>query len=88
MEIDFYNTNKITTGLLGVGPSGNENNTNIRLNAQDESEVIWKKIYIDLREIVSNSANAEYFELSFESVLDEADIEGEINLDNIKVIHF
>lgn len=88
LEIDYHNTNRITTGLLGIGPSGVVDNPNIQLNPQDNSSVKWKKIYIDLKEIVSNSPSAEYFELSFFSQLDEGENSGQINIDNIKVIHF
>ena len=88
LEIDYHNTNAIVTGVLGITTSGVDENPNIQLNPQDPSEVEWKKIYIDLREIISNSPNAQYFKLSFESWLDAEDSSGEINIDNIKVIHF
>ncbi|MFK7783489.1 MAG: hypothetical protein AB8B56_00160 [Crocinitomicaceae bacterium] len=88
MEIDFHNTNRIKTGLLAIGPNGIKENPNIQLNTQDEAEVVWKKVYIDLREIVSSSQDAEYFELTFEAILDESDVTGVVNLDNIKLIHF
>jgi hypothetical protein len=88
LEIDYHSTNRVTTGLLGVGPGGNQQNPNIRLNPQEESDVVWKKIYIDLEEIVSGSQDASYFELTFNALLDEGDTHGEINIDNIKVIHF
>lgn len=88
LEIDYHNTNRITSGLLGVGPSGNQTNPNVQLNPQSAEEVKWKKIYIDLREIVSGSNNTEYFELTFQALLDEEDTFGEINIDNVKVIHF
>jgi len=47
-----------------------------------------KKIYIELREVVSGSTNAEYFEISFDALLEEGISDAEINLDNIKVVYF
>lgn len=89
LEIDYHNTNRLTTGLLGISASsGATDNPNIQLNAQDDGEVVWKKIYIELREIVVGSPTADYFELSFSCLLDDGDVAGEINIDNIKVIHF
>ena len=88
LEIDYHNTNRITTGLLAVSPSGTIDNPNIQLNPQDEADVEWKKIYIELREIISASASGAYFQLSFQALLDEEDTEGEINVDNIKVVYF
>lgn len=88
LEIDYHNTNRMTTGLLAVSPSGTVDNPNIQLNPQDDSEVEWKKIYIELREIISASASGAYFQLSFQALLDEGDTEGEVNVDNIKVVYF
>ncbi len=88
LEIDYHNTNRITTGLLAVGSGGNQENPNIQLNPQSDSEVKWKKVYIDLKEIVSGSQDVSYFELTFNALLDEEDSQGEINIDNVKMIHF
>lgn len=88
LEIDYHSTNSLITGVLAISPTSVKNNQNIQLNAQDPSEVKWKKIYIDLKEIVSNSGDAEYFEQSFQAVLDDGKSEGQIIIDNVKVIHF
>lgn len=88
LEIDYHNTNRVTTGLLAVSPSGTVENPNIQLNPQEDSELTWKKIYIELREIVGGSDASAQFRLSFRALLDEDDTAGEINIDNIKVLHF
>jgi hypothetical protein len=88
LEIDYYNTNAVITGLLAISPSGVQPNPNVQLNAQSPSSVKWKKIYIDLRELVSNSSPSAYFEQSFQAELDQGDTEGVIIIDNIKVVHF
>jgi len=88
LEIDYYNTNALITGLLAISSSGVLSNPNIQLNAQSPSTVKWKKIYIDLRELISNSNPTAYFEQSFQAELDSGDAEGVIIIDNIKVVHF
>jgi len=88
LEIDYHNTNELTTGVLAINNDGSTtDNTNIRLNSQTGT-VKWKKIYIDLREIVSASTNASYFEFSFQSFLDTGESIGEVNIDNIKAVYF
>ena len=90
LEIDYKNDINLITGLLSISDNGIVNNPNIQLNAQQSNPPIWKKIYIDLRELVSNQPNGAYFEQSFEAKLNLADGQnsGEICLDNIKLIHF
>lgn len=88
LELDYYNTNKLETGLLAISSSAVKNNPNILLNQQTNSAVKWKKIYIDLRELVSNSISAAYFKQSFKALIDDGDTTGTIVLDNIKVVHF
>lgn len=88
LEIDYHNTNRVTTGLLAVAPSGTIDNPNIQLNPQEGTGVEWKKIYIDLREIISASAIGAYFQLSFQALLDDTETDGEINIDNIRVVYF
>lgn len=88
LELNYHCTNTVTTGLIAIGPSGVTPNPYIRLNSQDPSSVKWKKMYIDLREIISNSSNAVYFKPSFQAYLDDKNTQGQIILDNIKVVHF
>ena len=88
LEIDYYNTNDVYQGLISLSPSGQSNNVNIRMNAQKPESVIWKKIYIELRELVTASPNQSTFLQSFQANLDVDDTEGLIYFDNIKVIWF
>ncbi len=88
LEMDYHNTNQLTTGVLAINNDGSAtDNVNIRLNAQTGT-VKWKKIYIDVREIVSGSTSANYFEFSFQSFLDADESIGEVNIDNIKAVYF
>ena len=88
LEIDYKVTNNLTTGLIYVTSSSTVNNVNIRLNAQNPDVAVWKKIYIDLRELIGNSPSGSIFSQSFIASLDEGNTEGIILIDNIKVIHF
>jgi len=89
LEIDYYNTNDVYQGLIYVSPSsGIEDNVNIRMNAQTLESAVWKKMYIELRELVTASPLQSTFLQSFQANLDPDDTEGLICLDNIKVIWF
>lgn len=88
LEIDYHNTNQLSTGVLAINNDGSTvDNTFIRLNSQS-GDIKWKKIYLDLREIVSASTSANYFEFSFQSLLDTDESVGEVNIDNIKAVYF
>ena len=88
LEIDYYNTNDVYQGLIYVSPSGIQDNVNIRMNAQAPESAVWKKMYIELRELVTASPIQSTFLQSFQANLDAGDTEGVICLDNIKVIWF
>ncbi len=88
LEIDYHNTNSLTTGLIFVSSSGVTNNTNIRLNAQNPETVVWKKIYIELKELIGASPASSNFLQSFSCYIDEGQTNTEIKIDNIKVVYF
>ncbi len=88
LEIDYYNTNALITGLIAISPSSVINNQNVQLNPQNPTSVKWKKIYIDLKEVVSNSSAQADFRVSLQAQIDAGDSEGKIVIDNIKVVHF
>lgn len=87
LELDYYNTNYVETGVLAITSSSTDYHVNIGLNAQDESTVEWKKIYIDIKEIVSYSGG-NFFEQVFKATLDDGKLSTVIKLDNIKVVKF
>ena len=86
LEIDYYVTNDLYTGLLFVSPSCSQNNVNFRLNGQEPENVVWKKIYIELKELISASPNNTQFLQTFTAFLNEGESEGLICIDNIKVL--
>lgn len=88
LEIDYHNTNSVITGLIAHETNSDKNNINIQLNAQDASSIVWKKIYIELGELVLNSTSANSFDLYFEGLLPDELSSSQINIDNIKLVHF
>jgi hypothetical protein len=89
LELDYYNTNTLVTGLIFVNPDASKtNNINIQMNSQDESSVKWKKIYIDLKELIGNSPNGCNYLQSFQANLNSGKTSSEIRIDNIKLVYF
>ena len=90
LEIDYYTTNSILTGLTAFNTSAQSviQNPNILINEQSADKLFWKKIYIDLNEIVTYDLNASYFKVALTSILSvEKQSSSKICIDNIKVIH-
>ena len=85
LEVDYLNTINFTTGLYVQ--YNNIYNPNITVNAQNKSELKWKKIYIDLRDLVSYSTEGSIFEQYFTVNNGESTDTNFILLDNIKVIY-
>jgi hypothetical protein len=88
LEIDYMNTNSLLTGVISYDMNGTKTNPNIQLNSQKNKPYVWKKIYIDLKEIVSSSNSATYFEQYFKAELESGLTESDIYIDNIKLVYF
>lgn len=88
LEIDYRNSNDLITGILEVGPQSVTNHPNIQMNGQQIGCEVWKKIYIDLREIVSGTPNAQNYELTLQAALEAGGVSRSIMIDNIKVVHY
>ncbi len=88
LEVDYHTTNTIVTELIEISPSGTVPRINYGMNAQDPSTVTWKKIYIDLKELIAAGASGAYFEQGFVAALDSGKTDTEIWIDNIKLVHF
>lgn len=89
LEIEYRNTIPILQGVIGIASDNTPtNNPFISMNAQSASTVVWKKIYLDLREIVSYSTNAVGFKQYLKANLDESYTSGDIYIDNIRLVYF
>ncbi|MGB0933478.1 MAG: hypothetical protein ACPGU5_04300 [Lishizhenia sp.] len=84
LEIDYHNTNTLLTTVLGITSNGVDEEPHIQLNAQENP--VWKKIYIDLKEIVSFQS-ADTYQVGFTAILNELGTEKDIYIDNVKVIY-
>ena len=87
LEIDYYNTASLLTGVLACNSSNSIDNPNIQLNKQDILSVGWKKIYIDLKELISYSTTADYFEITFKALFEAGLTSRYIYMDNIKLVY-
>jgi hypothetical protein len=89
LEIDYRNTNALLTGVRAFSiTGGSTDNDNVTVKAQKEADLKWKKIYIDLKEIVSYSQTAASFKQYFKTLLPTNVALADVYLDNIKIIHF
>jgi len=89
VEIDYMNLNSMALGVVAKGPGGtNEHTPLVIMNAQDETELQWKKIYIALQDDVSYELNATSYEIYLLSILDADQTDAIIYIDNIKVLRY
>lgn len=89
LELNYYNTNSLLTGVLSYLNATPTSHPNISLNKQDVATAKWKKIYIDLRDIVSNTYTAQYYKQYFQAIKNVGDPNNsDVYLDNIKIVHF
>lgn len=87
LELDYLNTENLLTGVFISNYSGMSYNPNVTLNAQDKANLRWKKVYIDLRQMISYSINGSIFEQYF-NVINSSNIDTNfVLLDNIKLIY-
>ncbi|NRA11296.1 MAG: hypothetical protein HRT57_05000 [Crocinitomicaceae bacterium] len=88
LEMDIYCTEDVLTGVLAINGGGVTENPNVRINEQSPEDAVWRKIYIDLKTIISGSPQGSDFEHSFEAVLDQDKSSDVIYIDNIKIVRF
>lgn len=89
LEINYHNTNPLLTGVLSYIQSAATDHPNISLNAQSASNVRWKKIYIDLHEIISNTYTATSYNMYFRALKSIDNTPNtDVYIDNIKIVHF
>lgn len=87
MEVDYYNTNTFVQGFLALNLNGNNYQDNAGFNEQSFSAVKWKKMYIELSELIGNSINGSNFVQTFKANLDSLQTETFICIDNIKIVY-
>jgi hypothetical protein len=89
LEVSYRNSTSLLTGVKALNQDGSTtDNPNVAMNAQSASSMQWKKIYIQLTEIVSYSTNANYFKQFLKAQLPEGQSTAEVYIDNIHIVHF
>jgi hypothetical protein len=87
MEVDYYNSNRFVQGFLALNTNGSFYQDNAGFNLQALNSIKWKKMYIELTELIGNSANGSNFIQTFKANLEEGQAETFICIDNIKIIY-
>ncbi len=84
LEMDYKNAVNLGVGVIGVDANGIEKAFYSHgLNPTAE----WKKVYINLTEVIFNS-ELEYYQITFAATLPDGLDSAVILVDNIKLIHF
>ena len=87
IEVDYFNTNTFVQGFLALSLNGNFYQDNAGFNEQAFNAVKWKKMYIELTELIGNSINGSNFVQTFKAKLDSLQTETFICIDNIKIVY-
>ncbi len=87
LEFDYKNTNSILTGMIEIQNGAQVDHGGFTVSKQT-SDVKWKKIYIDLKDVVSNTPSGVSYKQYLRMLLDEGLSSSEVYIDNIKVVHF
>ena len=90
LEVDYMNDHHLDMGFISHLSTGEteDQGTQFRISAQDQAAPTWKKIYIELTNYVGFFLNQVSSDIYFATFLAENFTEGNIYIDNIKVVHF
>ncbi len=88
LEFDYKNTNSILTGMIEMQTGGSTVDHGGFTVSRQTSDVKWKKIYIDLKDVVSNTPNGYQYKQYLRVLLDSGLSSSDVFIDNIKVVHF
>jgi len=88
MELNYKATNSFTVGLISEYSTTTvqQNNTVVKPTYVN-GQLVWKKIYIELTELVNLNSNALNFEVFFLMTKDDGVTDPEVNIDNVKIVY-
>ncbi|MFZ5552453.1 MAG: hypothetical protein ACOZCO_05000 [Bacteroidota bacterium] len=88
MELNYKAANSFTVGLISeyATTTVQQNNTVVRPSYVD-GQLVWKKIYIELTELVVANSNAQSFEVFFSMLKDDGVTEPFVVIDNVKIVY-
>lgn len=88
MELNYKATNSFIVGLISEYSSNTvqQNNTVVKATYVD-GQLVWKKIYIDLTDMVNINSPANSFEVFFLMTKDDGVTNPVVNIDNVKLVY-
>lgn len=86
IEIDFYNTNSIQTGLRSSNMGGVHNMQHVLIVPQPADDLRWRKMYIDISQLVVAAGPGNIFNFLLTSILDQGS-SATVAIDNIKLVY-
>jgi hypothetical protein len=87
IEIDFYNTNSLQTGIRALGPLGLNTWQHVLIVPQRPENLSWRKMYIDIQPFVAASGTGSTFKLMLSAILTENVSSPFVAIDNIKLVY-
>lgn len=89
LEIDYCNSIDFTHYLLFVNANGTTENPMITMvNPPKGKPLVWKKIYLELNEVIGYGPNNTNYVQAFKAFFDDSVANNLILIDNIKVVYF
>jgi hypothetical protein len=85
-EINYRNDNSILYGLQDYTNGTKTDHPLVQMNAQNQ--MVWKKMYIDLKQDVSSTQYANYYKHFLRIIHNNNLSAGDVFIDNIKVVYF
>ena len=83
LELDYKCNSTLVVGIYANMTSQVNKSAVIYLNEKED----WNKIYLSLSEIISSYSNAQSFKLFFGMSRDTSQVQNEMYLDNIRIVH-
>lgn len=87
IELDFYNTSSIQTGIRAQNQGGVNNWQHVLIFPQKPEEVTWKKMYLDIKPFLSAAGPGNTFRLMLSAIISSEDTEAFVAIDNIKLVY-
>lgn len=90
LELDYLSTNAFTVGIINetAGSVASDQGPHVGAYKTNKDKFEWKKLYFPLSSHINLNPYATYFEFYLLSVLDNDKLEGDIYIDNIKIVYF
>lgn len=89
MEVDYHNTISVLQGFVTVYSDGTTiDNPFGQMNKQEPGSAKWKKIYFDMKEVVSYYTGSSGYKPYLQAAIQEATGTADIYIDNVRLVYF